>query len=423
MSNNSAPSKAAVHAYFNEWVGQGKPPVSTFARATGKPEPTARRWLKHFAPLYGIDEESLHAAPPPVEPRPVFAGPTADEILRDENRALKSQLASLKREQLDEHYIKSVILKMADAPHNPPEWIIRPQSTDKKSPGVPTLFASDWHWGEVVDPTQIMGVNTFDIGIAHKRAKSLVEGTIGLLRDHMVNPDYPGIVFALGGDMVSGGIHEELMATDEMEIMPTVMDLFDVLCGCIKTLANEFGAVFIPGVTGNHGRSTHKIRHKGRVYTNYDWLLYQFLARYFQEDKRVSFLIPDGPDAYFKIYNHRYLMTHGDQFRGGDGMIGALGPIIRGDHKKRSRNGQIDLGYDTLMLGHWHQLIQLRRLIVNGSLKGYDEYANNNNFGFEPPQQALWMTHPTRGITFSMPVQVEKPTEVITDWISIPGAK
>lgn len=29
-----------------------------------------------------------------------------------------------------------------------------------------------------------------------------------------------------------------------------------------------------------------------------------------------------------------YLLTHGDQFRGGDGVIGALGPIIRGDHKK-----------------------------------------------------------------------------------------
>lgn len=55
--------------------------------------------------------------------------------------------------------------------------------------------------------------------------------------------------------------------------------------------------------------------------------------------------------------------------------IRALGPIIRGDHKKRSRNSQIDLGYDTLLLGHWHQLIMLQRLIVNGSLKGYDEYA------------------------------------------------
>ena len=42
--------------------------------------------------------------------------------------------------------------------------------------------------------------------------------------------------------------------------------------------------------------------------------------------------------------------ANGDQFRGGDGMVGALGPILRGDHKKRSRNGQIGLEYDTMLL-------------------------------------------------------------------------
>lgn len=89
-------------------------------------------------------------------------------------------------------------------------------------------------------------------------------------------------------------------------------------------------------------------------------------------------------------------------------MIGALGPVIRGDHKKRSRNGQIGMDYDTLLLGHWHQLIQLQRLIVNGSLKGYCEYAYSNNFSYEPPRQALWITHPVHGITFSAPVNVER---------------
>ena len=89
-------------------------------------------------------------------------------------------------------------------------------------------------------------------------------------------------------------------------------------------------------------------------------------------------------------------------------MIGALGPIIRGDHKKRSRNAQVDRPYDTMLLGHWHQLIQLQRLIVNGSLKGYDEYASQNNFSYEIPRQALWFTHPKHGITISMPVNVDE---------------
>ena len=102
-------------------------------------------------------------------------------------------------------------------------------------------------------------------------------------------------------------------------------------------------------------------------------------------------------------------------------MIGCLGPIIRGDHKKRSRNAQVDMEYDTMIMGHWHQYIHHSRVIVNGSLKGYDEYAYNNNFGFEPPQQAMWLTQAKHGITFRMPVFVDPvrgPTR--TEWVSVP---
>ena len=337
---------------------------------------------------------------------------------QDKIRQLESMLNGQEEEKLTSDYIKKVILKMSTAKTSTPNWLVKPVK-GKTVAGIPTLFASDWHWGEVVDPNQINCVNEYNVAIGQDRARVMIEKTIDLLKNHVAHSNYEGIVFVLGGDMVSGDIHEELMATNSMEIMPTVLDLFGVLCWCIQTLADEFGNVFIPCVSGNHGRNTHKIRAKGRNFTSFDWLLYQFLSKRFEGDKRVQFHIPDGPDAYYSIYGHKYLLTHGDQFRGGDGVIGALGPIIRGDHRKRSRNAQIDMEYDTMLLGHWHQLIQLERLIVNGSLKGYDEYAYSNNFGFEPPRQALWLTHPEHGLTFSMPVYVErKKKKLNTEWIS-----
>jgi hypothetical protein len=345
------------------------------------------------------------------------------QSLKDTIAGLKKDLQFAQRETLDDEYVKTQIIGLREQMQELPQWVLRPEKKAFRGAGVPTLFCSDLHWGEVVDPKQVGGVNRYNVSIANERMRTMVEVAMDLLFNHINMPEYPGIVFALGGDMVTGDIHEELSATNEMEIMPVVLDLWGALAWAIQTLADKFGRVFIPCVTGNHGRNTHKIRAKGRNFTSFDWLVYQFLAKRFESDERVTFLIPDGSDAYYSVMGHRYLLTHGDQFRGGDGMIGALGPIIRGDHKKRSRNAQIDQEYDTMLLGHWHQLIQLQRLIVNGSLKGYDEYAYANNFGYEPPRQALWITHPSHGITFSAPVSVDRHKNsnrvTISDWVAI----
>ena len=432
MAQKPIPTKEQIISLVAEWQAHGKPNLKTFAALVGFKNSTLHRWFKAYAQLHGVN---IHAdvkngviktkAKGQVEKAAVIedvvsqpgSGPTKYELLETENKSLKKQLANVKKETLDEHFVKSVIFKLAEKSPEPPEWLL-PSPKKGSIPGVPTLLASDWHGGEVVFPTQIGGVNEYNMTILEERAKAVINNTVYLLKTHMVNPQYPGIVFAIGGDMVTGNIHEELEATNEMEIMPTVLHMADLLAGCIRTLASEFGKVFVPCVSGNHGRNTFKIRNKGRNFTNFDWLIYQILARFFEKDKRITFMIPDGPDANYKIYNHRYLLTHLDQFRGGDSMIGALGPIIRGDHKKRGRNAQIGMSYDTMIGGHWHQLIQLQRLIVNGSLIGYNEYAYNNNFPFEIPRQALWLTHPSRGITFSIPIQVGPQPKVNSEWIS-----
>ena len=336
------------------------------------------------------------------------AGGNEEAALRKQLKEALGELRALRDQALTDEVVRREILKLRDLDPAPPDWLVETTKA-KRGPGVPTLLASDWHWGEVVDPQQVQGVNRYNLEIARERARAFVTHAIDILKSHMVCPEYPGIVLALGGDMVSGTIHDELTITNERPIMPCVVDLVGVLSWAIETLAGEFGNVFVPCVTGNHGRSTLKIPAKGRAHTSFDWLIYAMLEKRFEGDKRVRFQIPAGTDALYQVYGHRYLLTHGDKLgRGGDGIIGALGPILRGDTKRRARNAQIDRGYDTLVIGHWHQLIQLQRVIVNGSLIGYNEYAMQEAFPFEPPRQALWLTHPEHGITFSAPVLVER---------------
>lgn len=365
------------------------------------------------------------------------AAPPADEATlsqreriaaQDTIRDLRAQIQAMHREDLTAESVRQVIFGLAAVQAEPPRWLVEPRA-HRSVTGTPSTIWSDWHWGERVDPAQVNGVNRFDLAVAHERVRALVENIADLCYSHMTNPTYPGIVVNLGGDMISGDIHEELSETNELPTMPIMVDLFGKLAWALKALADKFGRVFAPCVAGNHGRNTKKPRLKDYVYSNFDWLLYTMLEAHFRaaKDDRVTFMIPPAADAYYRVYSHRYLLTHGNNLgvKGGDGIIGALGPILRGDVKIRNANGHVGQPFDTLLMGHWHQLLPLfPRLCVNGSLKGYDEFAKLAlRAPPEEPQQALWFTHPERGITCHWPVKLgPKRPAAKQDWVSWPKA-
>lgn len=347
-----------------------------------------------------VAERAVAAAEAPVD--------TEKAILTSQNRRLLSEVTKLRDGALTEERVRRELLKLAEAPRHLPEWL---DPTDSKAKafehGAPVLFLSDQHLGEVVDPEQIGGVNRYDMEIARARWRRVTEKSIDLAFRCLANPSFPGIVCAFGGDGASGDIHEELSTTNEKEIGPVILELADLIAWSVRELKRAFGKVFVPCVIGNHPRMTHKPRAKGATFTNFDWLAYQIASREFRNDPNVRFLIPSGSDAHFKVFRHRFVLSHGNQFRGGDGIIGPLGPVFRGDNKKRARNAQVGQEYDTLMIGHFHQLRMDRRIVMNGSLKGYDEYAAVNNFPFEHPAQAFFLVHPQHGITLSFPVLAE----------------
>ena len=344
--------------------------------------------------------------------------------LTEQVKALKTELRTVSRDNLSAEIVRQTILGLSEQIASPPDWVLNTVKR-KHSQLVPSVMWSDWHWGEVVNPAEVGHINSFDLATAHTRAKVLTEKVISLCFDHMVDPDYPGIVVNLGGDMVSGDIHAELTSTNELPIMPIIIDIVGVLIESLTHLADRFGRVFVPCVAGNHGRNTFKPRMKQRAHTNFDWLIYSFLEVHFQGDKRFTFMVPEGTDCYYRVYNHKYLLTHGDTLgvRGGDGIIGSLGPILRGDFKTRRQSGELGQPYDTLIIGHWHQYMALvPKLIVNGSLKGFDEFAKTGlRASPEGPTQALWFTSPDHGIVSSWPIFLNEAQKVPQEsWVTIP---
>jgi hypothetical protein len=345
--------------------------------------------------------------------------------LQDENSTLRRELKQAVRDSLDTEKVRREIIGISGMSPNPPTWTTDLDARDHSGPGIPMVLWSDWHWGEVVRSNEVGGVNEFNLAIAKARCRKMVDKIVKLAFQHQVHHGYPGIIVSLNGDMIGGEIHQELADTNELKTIPAVLDIFNTLIAMLEEMAKHFGNVFVTGIVGNHGRNTLKPRAKSRVYTSYEWLLYIMLERYFAErNPKVRFFVPSDIDALVKVNSTRYLFTHGDALgtRGGDGIIGALGPIMRGKIKTSHSNAQVGRDFDTLVIGHWHQYLPLPGLIVNGALKGYDEFARTIlRATFQRPIQAMWYDHPKVGITKHEPLYLEDQLQVPTadgGWVS-----
>ncbi len=323
-------------------------------------------------------------------------------------KQLKQDNARLREDSATSLRLKALIHECDEYVSKPPTWLIEPKRAHHNT-GVPSMMLSDIHWDEVVDPRQINGVNQYNRVIATRRLRTFFSAGVELWKHHVAHPTYDYLVVPMGGDLLSGTIHDELRETNEAPIALSVMSLVDVLIAGFTLLAEAFGKVYVPCVCGNHGRLDKKPRAKNRAFDNFEFFVYHFLARHFAGDDRLHFEIAEGPDLYYQVYWMTYLLTHGDQFRGGTGISGAFAPLMLGDHRKRKRAMSVQRPYHMMLMGHWHQLLKPKGIIVNGSVKGYDEWADQQNFDFEEPRQASWLTHAERGITCEWPIMLEKP--------------
>lgn len=284
----------------------------------------------------------------------------------------------------------------------PPKWLS--PAKPKRQAATLMVMLSDTHFDEVVLPDEVDGLNAYNREIAVLRLQRWSQNVVKLARHYLAGMDYDGIVVLLGGDIFSGDIHEELAQTNEDTMLGSLLFWSEQLAAALDLLAAEFGKCHVAAVMGNHGRMSRKPRMKLRARTNFDWLLAKMIERHFAGDKRFTFQVPESADVLVPVYGHGMLMTHGDQVTGGGGIGGIYPPIMRLRARKQQRYMATGSEFATLWMGHWHQYLSTPSLIVNGSLKGYDEYAFINNFSFEQPQQALAVVVPDRGITIQAPV-------------------
>jgi hypothetical protein len=258
------------------------------------------------------------------------------------------------------------------------------------------LLWSDAHAAETVSPEETQGINAYDWREMMRRHDELRRGIVSYVQHRSYKVDKL-IVLGLG-DMLSGNIHDELAETNEMPLAEAAVQFGLDGAEFLESLVPHFPAIEFHGVVGNHPRAHRKPRAKQK-HDNADWIAYQIMRQRLAQVPSITWSIPRGSRALVNVYGRRILALHGDGIR--STMVSVpWGGIIRLAEKLRNEYAAAGIAIDHFALGHYHEAnsVKNRRILMNGSIKGVDEFSLERFGGGEPPTQLLLSFHPKRGL-------------------------
>jgi hypothetical protein len=337
----------------------------------------------------------------------------ADQIRADRDKARASATLSelqkkyqeaLKTIGRHEAEIRAInVLEQGQAP-----FAIEPKKGAGTSEGTAVIVASDWHIEETVG-AEVGGLNTYTLDIAEQRAIKFFQSALRLVNLLKQDIAIPNIVLALLGDFITNAeMHNGDMA--EACSLPPTMALAKaqnlLLSGIDFLLANTDAQFTIVCHSGNHARTTHKIRFGAENGHSLEYLMYLTLAKVYRAEKRITFIIPEGMHSYVDLYPGESGATtirfqHGHAVKYGGGVGGIYIPlnkaIAQWDRARRS---------DLNIMGHFHQQVDGGNFVVNGSLIGYNAFALSIKASFEKPKQTLLLIDKRRGRTCLWPIFV-----------------
>ena len=320
-------------------------------------------------------------------------------VVRDtEIRRLKSSNTKLvtERDELRRLLDRFSTIKPEDT--KVPRWTKpKKKTTAKTATGV--LLLSDLHLDEVVDFYEMDGINEYNRDIAQQRLERIVNKTVELLL-HTYGGDVhiEGLIVAILGDILTGVIHDELERTNEAPPAASIVFWVPIIAAALEYLADEFGRLYVPCVDGNHDRFYKKTPKKQRAESSLAWVVYNWLADHLRDDERITFGISTSPEQLIDVYDTTVLLTHGDGFRSSGGVGGLYPSLLKWLLRKHDLYSATKRDFDIAVMGHWHSPKWGEDFVVNGSLKGYDEYAKDGGFKFAAPSQQLFTLTPERGI-------------------------
>lgn len=207
---------------------------------------------------------------------------------------------------------------------------IYPKKGNRKSEATAVVLASDWHIEERVKLSTVSGLNEYSLAIAKERCDKFWRSTARMV--HIFNRDIPisQIVLWLGGDFISGNIHDELLETCSLPPVEAAILAQNWLASGIQYLLEHTDCeITIPCSIGNHSRITKERRIATEAGNSLEMFMYHALANHFKSEKRIKFILPDGYHTYVEVYGKMIRFHHGHSVKYGGGIGGIFIPAFK----------------------------------------------------------------------------------------------
>ncbi len=334
---------------------------------------------------------------PAARPRPdIGSDVSREEILTQEVAELRKQVTAARK--LEVFDAKALALLESSITAIEPDF--KPYKFAADRDMTTHKFVLEWsdlHAAEVVSYEQMNGLNEYNWQIMLERHKRLQRALLSFRK----NRPYPvDDLYILGlGDMVTGDIHDELRETNEVVITESAARLGFDGAEFIASFAPYFKNIYVSGVVGNHGRTTHKPEFKN-PHKNWDWIMYVIMELRLREFDNVHVEIPKSFEHVVQVFDKNILMFHGD------GIPSNMPGVPWGGIQRRTKElfdtwMSQDIFVNHFACGHYHEanVVGQKRILMNGSIKGPDEYSKKRFGGGRPACQLLHTFHPKRGLT------------------------
>jgi hypothetical protein len=319
--------------------------------------------------------------------------------LNKAKRLLKS--TQRERDQFAERV--ETLVELSSAPATPALVIPRQTKSKARAVGVPVMMWSDWHVEEVVDPDTVNGRNEYNPAISLQRSRHLAEGCAWMIQQLGGWDIERGVVW-LGGDLITGYIHDELIEANAKSPTQAVLQAQQQITeALIYVLDNScLERIDVVCSFGNHGRTTQRRRVQTAAANSYEWLMYHVLAQRFDGDDRFNFIIADGAQVYTEVLGKTIRWHHGDDVRYQGGVGGISIPM-----RKAATAWDTFMPADITVVGHWHQFKDFGDVVVNGSLIGYNAFALSIKARYEVPRQGFFLIDNDHGKRLVTPIHVD----------------